>query len=299
MISLPSRLIIHPTGDCNLNCKYCLLYDAGFPYKDIRGLSLSYATIRRLLDDARRLGIRRLFFSGGEPTLHPRFKDILRYALSKNMTYAVATNLTTTDAELLDLLSKAEYLNVGLWASNAFNYGCIQGPEKYFDIVVNNIRYCSSRTRVIIIYTIIPDNVKDIYNTALLAKNLGARSFRARRAYTPYFDALFRQEEIDIMEEEMSRTIRLTDDSFEVNNFLYRLPYGEEKGIEKCLHVLENVVIGCDGEIYPCSYTYYIPEYSLGRIDKLQENLLSDRRRLVYESKCKWKVCTLPVQKGG
>ncbi|MBI5881797.1 MAG: radical SAM protein [Elusimicrobia bacterium] len=67
------------TRACNQRCLFC--HDRGAQ----NGKSLAFASVKGDLARGRRQGLRRVVLSGGEPTLHPRFLDIV--ALSRKLGY--------------------------------------------------------------------------------------------------------------------------------------------------------------------------------------------------------------------
>jgi MoaA/NifB/PqqE/SkfB family radical SAM enzyme len=58
----------------NNRCRFC--NDA--PFQD--GTFWPFDTMARMIDEGIARGVRRVFLSGGEPTIHPRFLDVIRYA---------------------------------------------------------------------------------------------------------------------------------------------------------------------------------------------------------------------------
>jgi MoaA/NifB/PqqE/SkfB family radical SAM enzyme len=61
--------------------------------------------VKAILTDARRIGVRTISFSGGEPFVHPRFRDILKSALELGFDVELVTNGTLVrpaDVELLE-----------------------------------------------------------------------------------------------------------------------------------------------------------------------------------------------------
>jgi len=65
----PFFILIDPTSNCNLNCKYCYA-DAGKRGKSYKGYSFSYKDLTRIMDEAReQLDIKFFVFSGGEPSI--------------------------------------------------------------------------------------------------------------------------------------------------------------------------------------------------------------------------------------
>ncbi len=85
-------------NSCNLNCRTC--YNrSGIPHKK-QELSFSdfQSIYRRLIDE---FGCKRISLSGGEPTLHSNFDEILDFSLqSPEIETAVVTNGTTAHTAL-------------------------------------------------------------------------------------------------------------------------------------------------------------------------------------------------------
>lgn len=55
---------------CNIACRHCFITCGP---KETRVATMSAAAVATALDDAERLGVREIYFTGGEPMLHPEF----------------------------------------------------------------------------------------------------------------------------------------------------------------------------------------------------------------------------------
>lgn len=78
---------------CNYDCSYCPkeIHDNTSPHVEIEYV---YATIDKLTAIGKPI---RLSFTGGEPTVHPKFREIVEYAKHKGVTWInVTTNGTRT-----------------------------------------------------------------------------------------------------------------------------------------------------------------------------------------------------------
>lgn len=73
------------TRACNNGCLFCLDGD-----QNASGEPLPFAALRKELRRGRSLGLRRVVLSGGEPTLHPRFTDVVREACRQGYTHVQA-----------------------------------------------------------------------------------------------------------------------------------------------------------------------------------------------------------------
>ena len=94
-----SSLNIRITGKCNFNCKHC--FNAADINRDTSEWSMS--EIIKLLDEAKECGIHSIILTGGEPTLHPHFIDIIKEIYARDMWLdTVLTNAYFITQELLD-----------------------------------------------------------------------------------------------------------------------------------------------------------------------------------------------------
>jgi AdoMet-dependent heme synthase len=97
-----SAVWIQVTGTwCNLQCTHCL--NASGPV-DPWLAPMATADVERHVEDATRLGVREVYFTGGEPFLHPRILDVLAFALER-MPATVLTNGTLITERLADQLA--------------------------------------------------------------------------------------------------------------------------------------------------------------------------------------------------
>jgi len=83
------------TEKCNLQCKHC--YASSSPYKSLQG-EMTLSDWKNVIDQTADLGCRKLQLIGGEPTIHPYFREIICHAREREFTlievYTNATRLT-------------------------------------------------------------------------------------------------------------------------------------------------------------------------------------------------------------
>jgi MoaA/NifB/PqqE/SkfB family radical SAM enzyme len=85
------RLTVELADACNLRCSYCLRdEDALHPSK---ATFLPVELLERVLGDAReQMCLEQVTFTGGEPTLHPQFEEILQVVENLGLTCSFVTN---------------------------------------------------------------------------------------------------------------------------------------------------------------------------------------------------------------
>jgi AdoMet-dependent heme synthase len=97
-----TALWVQVTGTwCNLQCTHCI--NASGP-RDPWLPSMDGAEVRRHLREAAALGVREVYFTGGEPFLHPEIVPLLAFALAHAPT-TVLTNGILIDEALADALA--------------------------------------------------------------------------------------------------------------------------------------------------------------------------------------------------
>jgi MoaA/NifB/PqqE/SkfB family radical SAM enzyme len=98
-----SAVWIQVTGTwCNLQCAHCI--NASGPV-DPWLAPMAVADVERHVEDAARLGAREVYFTGGEPFLHPHIVELLAHALERLPT-TVLTNGTLITERLADRLAE-------------------------------------------------------------------------------------------------------------------------------------------------------------------------------------------------
>jgi sulfatase maturation enzyme AslB (radical SAM superfamily) len=87
----PRRLSVELTNICNLHCSYCLRDEEALYHTPANFFAPEL--LESIVRQAREaIGITHLNFTGGEPTLHPRFEEILTIAESNNLKVSFVTN---------------------------------------------------------------------------------------------------------------------------------------------------------------------------------------------------------------
>lgn len=100
-LQTPPLIWLELTRRCNLNCPHCYI-DGGAPRENEMPASEFY----RLLEEFAEMGVWAVAFTGGEPTLHPEFGNLVRYARQKRLLVGIATNGLFLTPELLDSLPR-------------------------------------------------------------------------------------------------------------------------------------------------------------------------------------------------
>lgn len=132
----PWNVQIDLTNQCNNDCIACwcnspLLGDKSMP-PEIQKQSLPYEKVIRLIKELSRMGTREIYFTGGgEPFMHPRILDIMRFIKKQGMHLDMSTNFTLVDRAVAEQLVDIgiDHMTISLWAATADTYAR-QHPNK-------------------------------------------------------------------------------------------------------------------------------------------------------------------------
>jgi MoaA/NifB/PqqE/SkfB family radical SAM enzyme len=85
------RLIVELTNVCNLHCSYCLRDEDALYHTKANFFPVEL--LRRVVREAREsIGARAVMFTGGETTLHPRFREVVEAVGAEGLTCSFVTN---------------------------------------------------------------------------------------------------------------------------------------------------------------------------------------------------------------
>lgn len=140
-MTLPGFVQIEPVGQCNLACRMCpvVLRGDGSPGKP--PAFMDFATFCRLVEQF--TGMRELHLQGlGEPLLHPRIFDMVRFAAERGIEVSTNTNLTALSPRRADECMKSGLarMHVSLDAAHAEAYEYIRVGAR-FSRVLRNLRW--------------------------------------------------------------------------------------------------------------------------------------------------------------
>jgi len=169
------------TEYCNFNCPYCRGLDSKI-YGKRKLKQLSLIEVKKIIDIwCKNNPLRNIRFSGGEPTLHPDIKKIVKYAKNKGI-HRIA--ISSNGSNKLSLYKELIKLGVNDY-SISLDACCSKEGDKMaggvkgsFKKVTNNIQELSKITYVSIGMVFTPNNIKSCIKTIRFAHDLGVADIR-------------------------------------------------------------------------------------------------------------------------
>lgn len=196
---MPVRTIaFHVTDRCQLNCQHCLRDPA------LKATDIDVAFVDRVLDETAMLfGPTEVSFTGGEPTLHPRFAELVDVAIDHGNTWHFVSNGARFAKHVAHLAMRPErierlsYAAFSLDGATVETHDGIRGPGSFDDVM----RAISTAIAFDIPFDLrmVPNrqNAHELEDFAFLAARLGATHVRFgaiqptgtihdRRLYLPF-----------------------------------------------------------------------------------------------------------------
>ncbi|WP_288071901.1 radical SAM protein [Pyrococcus sp.] len=172
---VPTHVVFEITENCNLNCVHC------YRIKDKKPLYLKFNAFRKILNFLISRGLIGIEITGGEPTLHSNFLDIVEYAAKNVSMVGILTNgayLPPETIERLEPYKEKIFFSISLDSYDPNYHDRFRGLPGAWKRTVSNIkRLTSAGYQVRIAMTVTPNNIDHIEKTAELAINLGAKMF--------------------------------------------------------------------------------------------------------------------------
>ena len=181
---LPSYVQIEPVGQCNLRCQMCPIQfrQDGPPYGAPAFMPFEMYT--RLIDEVPSL--RRLHLQGlGEPMMHPRFFEMVRYGAARGIEVTTNSNLTLLNERRADdcAASGLAELHVSVDGATAATYERIR-VRGHFDRVLRNLTLLEEAKRragaagpaLQIVMVLMRQNLDELPALVRLAASWGAQA---------------------------------------------------------------------------------------------------------------------------
>jgi len=168
-------LTLDLTANCNYHCGYCI--DKAIVNNNCHNCEIAWDNLKPLLIDLKRHGCNLIEITGGgEPTLYSHFVEFLMLASELNYDLALITNGSMLGKYYDSIIaSSVDWIRVSLDASKAKTYEnvhCITGMD--FGALTQAIERIAKHKCIGLSFIILESNVDEMYDAAVLAKNIGA-----------------------------------------------------------------------------------------------------------------------------
>lgn len=236
---------------------------------------------------------------GGEPTLWPKFDDLIINLAMYNIEIALVTNGSSLSDKRIKLLrDHCLWIRISMDASNQEMHKLVhrtQGDE--FERIISNImKLCHNKRKDLIVgisFIINPDNVTDIEESIKLYGSMGVDNIR----FSWMYDDTGKAGLLDTEIEEIKRSLDIMKDKYDTDVFKVfydksRIDsYSRPNEFSKCYIQRFVWAIGADCKVYPCCIMKYDESYAIADI---REKSLGE---IVYDIETEMKMDNLEPSK--
>lgn len=229
------------TSRCNFKCPYC---------RSVGGSDLPFEKALNIVKLWADEGLKNIRFSGGEPTLYKDLHRLVTYAKIRGIErIAVSTNGSARREVYDNLLGcGVNDFSVSLDACCAEDASCMMGVTNgsYWQTVINNIAYLSTRTYTTVGVVLTQDNVGKMGEIIRFADSLGVHDIRI----IPAAQDGDKLQSVHV-DEALLKKYPILD--YRVKNIQNDVPVRglHEGDAHRCGLVLDDIAV-CGDKHYPC-----------------------------------------------
>jgi len=245
------ELWVYVTNRCNLRCRHCLV-SGGEGFRE----ELSGEELKEVLRESASLGVKRFFFTGGEPFMRRDLLELIEYVTEElKLELVILSNGTLLDRRRVERLSRypGVVMQVSLEGPSASINDAIRGGGAFVKALagVELLRACGVRT--IVTSTAMKENLAAIpeLNSLLYDKDVRTHHIlwvHKRGRASENLVSVGARELVELMR-------RLKDGGVMVDNwesYRARVYGGRGRKVDGCHGGLSSLSIDSNGDVYPC-----------------------------------------------
>lgn len=226
----PLIVELDPTAVCDLACPGCISEDI-----IATGNSFTYDRLIEIGKEFKDVGVKGvIFIGGGEPLAHPASGDLIKYFGENDISVGITTNGTFIHKYLDQIAEHSNWTRVSMDASSEEMFQILRptkGGGSKFKHIVENMRKLAKVKKGKLGFSFlirteiegdgIKSNIHEIYDAALLAKDIGCDYFEVKPSYNYKNDVahslvVHSEERIAEIRKELERLPKLVDDNFSI-----------------------------------------------------------------------------------
>jgi SynChlorMet cassette radical SAM/SPASM protein ScmF len=133
---------LYLSASCNLRCRHCWITPEFSGGKPVPGKCIDLEALRDAVIEAKTLGLSSAKLTGGEPMLHPQFREIVEVLSAEGLSLNMETNGTLMTKEMAHFLrekSKVWCISVSIDSPVAAEHDAFRGVKGAFDATIHGL----------------------------------------------------------------------------------------------------------------------------------------------------------------
>ncbi|MBU0491736.1 MAG: radical SAM protein [Chloroflexi bacterium] len=179
-----SSLYIYASGSCNLACRHCWIVPEYLSTEvgSEDGKHVPLECVTKAIREGKTVGLGSAKLTGGEPTLHPQFRELVTLLAEAGLGITIETNGTLVDDDLAAFLKatpQVSFISVSLDGVDAETHDALRGVHGSHERAINGIQsLVKAGFHPQIICTLHKGNVAQLDDMVALAEELGCGSIK-------------------------------------------------------------------------------------------------------------------------
>ncbi len=174
---------LYMSDTCNLRCRHCWITPAFADGKPLPGEVVDIELLRQAVTEAKPLGLSSAKLTGGEPMVHPGFREIARMLSEEGLGLNMETNGTLIDDDMARFLkdeTKIDFISISLDSIDESSHDRFRGVKGAYRAALNGLRCLvdAGYKNVQIIMSPHKGNVGEVEELVKLAASKGAGSVK-------------------------------------------------------------------------------------------------------------------------
>ncbi|MDD1730007.1 MAG: SynChlorMet cassette radical SAM/SPASM protein ScmF [Methanospirillum sp.] len=172
-------LYFYLTGDCNMACRHCWIAPT-FENSDRSQMGLPVDLLKKIITEAKEIGLSGVKLTGGEPLIHPDIIQILRYVRDQKLVLTIESNGVAINPHIADLIKSCTdpFISISI-DGNRESHEWMRGVQGSFDRVSQGVKtLVETGIHPQVIMAVAGRNKGKMADLAKYAESIGASSVK-------------------------------------------------------------------------------------------------------------------------
>jgi len=182
-IPLLAAFYLYLSDSCNLRCQHCWITPTYVNGKPTPGQVIDAGQLKKAVREGKTLGLSSAKLTGGEPMLHPEFRQIAKMLTDENLNMVMETNGTLIDREIAEFMkneTSISFISISLDSPNEANHDAFRGVKGSHRAALNGLKNLveAGYTNVQVIMAVHRGNINEVRELVALVEAKGAASVK-------------------------------------------------------------------------------------------------------------------------
>jgi len=295
----PLIVELDTTESCDLACPGCISEEMM-----VAGNKLSSKRLISLGEEFNEIGVKGVvLIGGGEPLAHPAIGDFISYLGQNDISIGITTNGTFINRSMEEIAQYASWTRVSMDAATDAMFSKLRptkGGGSKFDLIIKNMRHLAKIKKGKLGFSFlirtevegegVVSNIHEIYDAAVLAKEIGCDYFEVKPSYqyrgnVAHSLVIHDKEKMQQAKKEINRLSELVTDDFSVikaitlDASLSGVQKPQNKNYTSCPATELRTLVTPSG-VYVCPYWRGKDQFNVGDIIHSSfQNIWSSEKR--------------------